>query len=296
MKVPRTTRMGAIGLAIGLALAMEAGIPPAFAGAPSHVGAVKGESWSYSKSPLNARDLRDIKLYTSWVLDDIATLDEYVLDGIGMPSALTNLAGSYRDLLGTAVPPRANAASYKANLSTLADFASQAAAEFSAGDEAAGSARYEVIRKKTSIILKMINKGLGTKYRLPTASNTAGSASNTTTSASDAADIKRYAGRVLEDIAALDIYVLDGIGLPARLSALSKNYTDLLNSAVPTGADAANYKARCQTLANFAKMAADDYSIGDSMNGRARYSVIRQETIPLLNIINKGLSTTYALA
>ncbi|MEI6363895.1 MAG: hypothetical protein WCP95_17405, partial [Actinomycetes bacterium] len=57
----------------------------------------------------------------------------------------------------------------------------------------------------------------------------------------------------------------------------------------------ATYKARCQTLADFANKAADDYSYGDGIAGSAKYAVIRQETVPLLAAINAGLGTTYAL-
>jgi hypothetical protein len=250
---------------------------------------------------IDSRDVRDIKLYTKWVLQDIKELDSRFPDPFGMSSRLPLLAGNFDRLLGVSAPPKVKAATYKARVKTLANFARLAAEEFMNDDEMAGAARYTVIRKQTGILLGMINKGLGTTYKLPATSPTATVPSGTGTapaaglSARDIEDINLYAGRIIRDIPVLDERLSRGGAMSMLLSMLAGHYTGLLNSAVPTGADPADYKSRCQTLANFAKMAAEEFANGDDLNGSARYAVIRKETIPVLDAINKGLGTTYAL-
>lgn len=112
-------------------------------------------------------------------------------------------------------------------------------------------------------------------------------------SPSDIAEIKTYASRVVRDITELNIRVQDGIVVSTRMSMLAGHYYDLRDAAVPPGVDAANYKARCQTLGDFADMAADDYDYGDESMGYARYQVIKQETVPLFDLINGSLGTSF---
>jgi len=109
----------------------------------------------------------------------------------------------------------------------------------------------------------------------------------------DIDEIKTYASRIVRDMAELDIRVQDGIMVASRMSMLADHYFDLQEAAVPPGADPADYKARCQTLGRFTEMAADEYSYGDDLAGYARYQVIKQETAPLFDIINKAFGTSY---
>lgn len=107
--------------------------------------------------------------------------------------------------------------------------------------------------------------------------------------------IKNYAGRVVRDIALLDEWTLDGIQAASELDYLATSFDGLVASKPPPGADVAKYYARAQTLANFARQAADYFDVGDLLNGQAAFAVLRAETVPLLQAINKGLGTTYAL-
>jgi hypothetical protein len=274
--------------------------------APATATTMTAPTASVSATPtavpvFNSRDARDIKLYTKWVLQDIKELDSRFPDAFGMSSRLPMLADNFDRLLGVSAPPKANAATYKARVKTLANFARLASEEFMNDDEIAGAARYTVIRKQTGVLLGMINKSLGTTYKLPASSATATTPSATGTdpvaglSARDLEDINLYAGRIVRDIPVLDERLSRDGAMSMLLVMLAGHYTGLLNSAVPTGADPADYKSRCQTLANFANMAADEFANGDDLNGSARYSVLRKETIPVLDAINKGLGTTYAL-
>lgn len=94
----------------------------------------------------------------------------------------------------------------------------------------------------------------------------------------DIEEIKTYASRIVRDMAELDIRVQDGLMVSSLMSMLADDYFDLRDDAVPPGADPADYRARCQTLGQFAEMAADDYYDGDDLAAYARYQVIKKET------------------
>jgi len=76
---------------------------------------------------------------------------------------------------------------------------------------------------------------------------------------------------------------------------LAKSYQSLADAAVPPKARPSAYKARAQTLADFASLAAEDYENGNEMQGLARYAVVRMQTGALLAMINKGLKTRFRL-
>jgi Tol biopolymer transport system component len=101
-----------------------------------------------------------------WILKDIATVDERMLDGIGVPGALQTLSDAYLYLLKAGFPPGVDQAQYYARLVTLSEFAAQAADEYRDWPTDA-SARYEVVRGQTGILLAIINSALGTGYALP---------------------------------------------------------------------------------------------------------------------------------
>jgi len=109
----------------------------------------------------------------------------------------------------------------------------------------------------------------------------------------DIEEIKTYASRIVRDMAELDIRVQDGIMVSSRMLMLADDYFDLRDAAVPPGADPADYRARCQTLGQFAEMAADEYYYGDDLAGYARYQVIKKETAALFDVINEAFGTSY---
>ena len=114
-------------------------------------------------------------------------------------------------------------------------------------------------------------------------------------SKADAAYIKTLAKRVVEDITELDIRVQDGIQVDTRMALLANDFSQLATAGVPPKVKASLYVAKAKTLANFAAMAADEYSVGDEMSGGARYEIIRREAGSLLSMINKGLKTNIQL-
>jgi hypothetical protein len=116
---------------------------------------------------LDSYEVRTLKRYARYLVEDIETADEYTADGIQAELALAELGDTFGRLLNAAVPPGANAAKYRARLSTLRSFAYEAADAYDYGDDRTGYAQYTVIRKNTAPILAAINKGLGTNYRMP---------------------------------------------------------------------------------------------------------------------------------
>jgi hypothetical protein len=300
MRIHRLARIGTAGLVLSLTIALGPGIAPTNAVPTSSPTASAPVEVASVVATFDSADARDIKSYVKWILQDIKALDSRFPDAFGMSSRLPLLADNFGRLLDAAVPPQTKAASYKARLATLENFARQAADEYDAGDDTSASARYVVLRKNTGILLTIINKALHTKYALPAGGPTAGATTPTAAtpaalSAYDVEDLNLYAGRVVRDITSLDERLTRNGAMTMLLSMLAGHYTNLLDTAVPTGADPADYKSRCQTLANFANMAADEFANGDDLAGSAHYSVIRQETIPVLDAINKALGTTYAL-
>lgn len=300
MNTTHTVRATASVLLVALVASLSLAVTPATA-SPAARATTSTVTIVGAVPAFDSRDARDIKLYTKWVLQDIKELDSRFPDSFGMSSRLPMLADNFDRLLGVSAPPKVKAATYMARVKTLANFARLAAEEFGNDNVTAGAARYTVLRKQTGVLLGMINKGLGTKYKLPAAPTAATDPSATGTaatgglSARDIEDINLYAGRIVRDIPVLDERLSRGGSMAMLLDMLAGHYTGLLNSAVPTGADPADYKARCQTLANFATMAADEFANGDDMAGSARYTVLRKETIPVLDAINAALGTTYAL-
>lgn len=116
-----------------------------------------------------------------------------------------------------------------------------------------------------------------------------------TLSKSDTAYIKSLAKRVVDDITELDTRVQDGIQVDTRMALLANDFSRLASAGVPPKVKASLYVAKAKTLANFATMAADEYTAGDEMSGGARYEVIRKEAASLLAMINKGLKTNFQL-
>lgn len=100
------------------------------------------------------------------ILRDISTVDERVMDGGSVPSALGLLASSYGCLADRGAPPGVDAADYLARLATLEDYALQAAASYPV-DPLQGVATYDVVRQETAPLLQMLNQAIGSDYTLP---------------------------------------------------------------------------------------------------------------------------------
>ena len=242
-------------------------------------------------SQIRSGNAKEIRSLARDVLEDISVLDERLADGRagGMPSRLELLANTFDRLANTKPPRRVPRKKFRAQALTLAGFARTAANEFADGQVLDGSARYVVIREQTARLLKMINRGLKTKFELPVLEP------SDSESDVDTSSIALYTQRIVEDINALDEWVRDGIGMTSRLLMLARSYQSLADGSVPPGVDAAEFRSRAATLAQFAELAATEYSYGQELEGSARYAVIREETIPLLQAVNLGLGTSFAL-
>ena len=114
---------------------------------------------------LPAFEIKYIKTVTRRVLDDTATVDCRMNDGIGVSTRMDMLGDDY-DILAhdAAVPPGAPAINYRARATTLGQFAHKAAYEVDSGDQIDGYARYAVVREEGKPLLSLINKSLGTGF------------------------------------------------------------------------------------------------------------------------------------
>lgn len=97
-----------------------------------------------------------------------------------------------------------------------------------------------------------------------------------------------------EDIANVDAYLQDGIGVSTALFMLSDSFGRMREAGVPPGVDAPTYLARLQTLQSFASDAADLYDV-NAQEATAKYAVIRKETGILFGQINTALGTNLTL-
>jgi hypothetical protein len=101
------------------------------------------------------------------VLDDIATVDERLGDGIAVDSALSLLADSYGRVASAGTPANLDEAKYQATLITLEKFANKASNNFGFGNLLDGSAQYAVLRANTAPVLRDFNRAVGTRLKLP---------------------------------------------------------------------------------------------------------------------------------
>jgi len=264
-------------------------------GVSSPLAPAQAANPSLKSKSLSSADAKYMKVLAKRVIEDVSDLDIYVTDGIAVSGTLNLLADTFDRLSTLPPPPKSKASKFKAQAKTLANFTRLAASEYESGNDASGFIRYQVIRKQTVPLLAMINKGLKTKFKLPAVSVSPGDNSSGQLSNADTESIKKYAGRIVEDIKELDVRVVDGISMSSRLSMLASSYQSLADGPVPPGSDPADFKSRAGTLASFASQASNEYSSGQRGSGSARYAVLRQETPPLLALINAGLGTSYAL-
>jgi hypothetical protein len=118
---------------------------------------------------LPAFEIKYIKTVTRRVLDDTATVDCRMYDGIGVSTRMDMLGDDYDNLAHEAgLPPGAPASTYRARAATLGQFSHKAAYEVDSGDALDGYARYAVVRKEGKPLLAMINTSLGTGFHYTT--------------------------------------------------------------------------------------------------------------------------------
>lgn len=100
------------------------------------------------------------------ILEDIAVVDERLLDGIAVSSGLLLLADSY-DCLNNdvGVPPGVDAAAYYALIDTCSQFASDASMLWGSNSMEA-EAKYQAVRVHTPELLDMISLGTGKTYEI----------------------------------------------------------------------------------------------------------------------------------
>jgi hypothetical protein len=100
------------------------------------------------------------------ILEDIASIDERLGDGILVASAMNMLADSYARLLTSPAPTGVDEADYYARVATLEQFARDAADLYEV-DPIASAARYSVVRAETQPLLDQSNGWLGTSHTVP---------------------------------------------------------------------------------------------------------------------------------
>jgi hypothetical protein len=102
------------------------------------------------------------------IVDGVAVLDGLFASGASPSLRLDVLATDLGTLATLGVPPGLDRPSYLSRVRTLETFAA-AAAEESLTDRSRASARYQVVRRETSLLLTQVNEVLGTTYALPAA-------------------------------------------------------------------------------------------------------------------------------
>ncbi|MFK5645114.1 hypothetical protein ACI3ET_01180 [Ornithinimicrobium sp. LYQ121] len=102
------------------------------------------------------------------------------------------------------------------------------------------------------------------------------------------------AERILRDIETVDERIVDGGAVGSGLGLLASSYGCLADRGAPPGVDAGDYLPRLATLQDFATRAANTY-LDDPMEASATYSVVRQETAPVLQMLNEATGSAYAL-
>lgn len=102
------------------------------------------------------------------------------------------------------------------------------------------------------------------------------------------------AERILRDIATVDERLVHGIAVASGLRLLASSYGCLADRGAPPGVDPADYLPRLATLEDFALQAAENYPL-DPLQGAATYDVVRQETTPVLQLLNRSTGSSYAL-
>lgn len=112
----------------------------------------------------------------------------------------------------------------------------------------------------------------------------------------DAEWARTNARNIVEDIAAADERMLDRpeIGGSTTMWFLADNMDRLMDAGVPPGEDPAQYMALLQTLGDFYTLAGDQLP-GDVMGAAATYTVARENTSTLLDILNSALGTSHSL-
>jgi hypothetical protein len=102
------------------------------------------------------------------IVDGVAVLDGLFASAASPSLRLDVLATDLGTLTTLGVPPGLDGPSYLSRVRTLETFAA-AAAEESLTDRTRATARYEVVRRETSLLLTQVNEVLGTTYALPAA-------------------------------------------------------------------------------------------------------------------------------
>jgi hypothetical protein len=102
------------------------------------------------------------------IIAGVTMLDGLFASGASPSLRLDVLATDLGTLVTLGVPPGLDGPSYLSRVRTLQTFAA-AAAEESLTDLTRATARYEVVRRETSLLLTQVNEVLATTYALPAA-------------------------------------------------------------------------------------------------------------------------------
>jgi hypothetical protein len=104
------------------------------------------------------------------------------------------------------------------------------------------------------------------------------------------------AARIVEDIADADERFLDGRGLGAKstMDFLEEDMDRLLSCGIPNVPDESYYYATVATLRSFYGKASDQLP-HDVIRAAATYTVTREQTSELLDMLNAVLDTQFVL-
>ncbi|HEU5145011.1 MAG TPA: hypothetical protein VFT81_07520 [Dermatophilaceae bacterium] len=131
-------------------------------------GAVSGPASAPTATTLGAFDRAGVDATYQSIIAGVAVLDGQFASGASPSLRLDVLATDLGTLATLGVPPGLDGPSYLSRVRTLETFA-DAAAQESLTDRTRATARYEVVRRETSLLLTQVNDVLGTTYALPVA-------------------------------------------------------------------------------------------------------------------------------
>jgi|GEM_PF-6348775 len=124
--------------------------------------------WTLLSAPnYRASDISYLRSVTQWVTDDYAEVECRMQDGIAVSSRMQMLSDNFDRLDDSSlIPPGSQGKYWIPLVRTLRDFLAVGVEMWEQGDEFSGSARFYVSKPKAATMLRMVNKGLGTNYRL----------------------------------------------------------------------------------------------------------------------------------
>lgn len=120
-------------------------------------------------NPAASFDVKRATTVVGWIVADIATADERMLDRpeIGGATTMGSLAQDMRYLADAGMPPVADPANYYGRVTALEERYTIARDLLYADNTMEAAAAYSVARENTQTLLDVLNPVLGTSHQLP---------------------------------------------------------------------------------------------------------------------------------